>query len=164
MIEMGPAQRLLSRLAAGALALGLCIAPQLAAAGHTGASAIRECRMTVGKPIVQSCVRSKVLQHGGHPRSHVQACRTHATPSVRSCVQQTVPHLVEHCRETVGRPAVRACIQERMRTVGGRPYDFIDQCRLSVAPAMRACVRRAAAGPQLIGRAPIEAKLSVPLS
>jgi hypothetical protein len=117
----------------------------LQAAVLSGASAVRECRATVGRPIVQACVRSKVLNEGGRPRAHVRACRTDAMPAVRACIQRTVPHIVEHCRQTVGRPMVRACVQDRVLGEGGPPRRFVEQCRQSISWAVRACVWRSAA-------------------
>jgi hypothetical protein len=43
-------------------------------------AAIENCRMTVGKPIVQACMRAS----GG--AGNLEACRTKATPQVRACV------------------------------------------------------------------------------
>lgn len=119
------------------------IPPQ--AAAHTGASAVKECRATVGRPIVSGCVRSRVLHQGGAPRTHVRACRIDAIPAVRACVQRTVPHLVENCRQAVGRPMVQACVRSRVQGEGGPPDRFVEQCRLSISWAVRACVWRSAA-------------------
>lgn len=49
-----------------------------AAFALTQEAAIEQCRMSVGKPIVMSCMRG-----GG---GSLEACRTKATPAVRSCV------------------------------------------------------------------------------
>jgi hypothetical protein len=136
--------RLLAGLAGGLLMSVVTMIPQQAEA-HSGASAVMECRSTVGKPIVQACVRSKVRHLGGKPRAHVRACRTEAIPAVRACIQQTVPHLVQHCRDTVGRPMVQACVKNRVQSDGGTPDRLIEQCRLSVSWAVRACVWRSAA-------------------
>jgi hypothetical protein len=131
-------------LAAGSLAFVITMVPPQAVA-HSGASAVKECRMTVGKPIVQACVRSRVQHQGGKPRNYVRACRTDATPAVRACVQRTVPHLVEHCRNTIGRPMVQACVRDRVQSDGGPPGRFVEPCRLSISWAVRACVWRSAA-------------------
>jgi len=144
--------RLLAGLASGLLMSAGAMSP-LHAAMHSGASAVRECRATVGRPIVQACVRSKVQHRGGKPRAHVRACRINAIPAVRACIQRTVPHLVEHCRQTVGRPMVKACVKDRMQGEGGPPDRFVEQCRLSISWAVRACVwRSAAAAPAGEGR------------
>ena len=131
-------------LAAGLLAFVITMVPPQAAA-HSGASAVKECRMTVGKPIVQACVRSRLQHQGGKPRNYVRACRTDAIPAVRACIQRTVPHLVENCRNTVGRPMVQACVRDRVQSHGGPPDRFVEQCRLSISWAVRACVWRSAA-------------------
>ena len=141
-LRMG--RRLLASLAGGLLMSLVTMIPQQAAA-HSGASAVRECRSTVGRPIVQACVRSKLQREGGKPRAHVRACRIDAIPAVRACIQGTVPHLVEHCRQTVGRPMVQACVQNRMQDEGGPRHRFVEQCRLSISWAVRACVWRSAA-------------------
>ena len=137
-------RRLLAGLAGGLLMSVVTVIP-LQAAVHSGASAVRECRANVGRPIVQACVRSRVQHQGGLPRAHVRACRTDAIPAVRGCIQRTVPHLVEHCRQTVGRPMVRACVQDRVQGEGGPPHRFVEQCRLSISWVVRACVWRSAA-------------------
>ncbi|MDO9061305.1 MAG: hypothetical protein Q7U92_20100 [Bradyrhizobium sp.] len=140
------------QLAAGLLTFVVSMIP-LPSAAHSGASAVKECRSTVGKPIVQACVRSRIRHQGGKPRSHVRTCRTDAIPAVRACVQRTVPHLVENCRQTVGRPMVQACVRSRVQSDGGPPDRFVEPCRLSISWAVRACVwRSAAVTPAAAGR------------
>jgi hypothetical protein len=139
-----PAGSVSTGLAAGLLTFAVSMVP-LQALAHSGASAVKQCRMTVGKPIVQACVRSRMQYQGGKPRNYVRACRTDAIPAVRACIQRTVPHLVENCRSTVGRPMVQACVRNRVQTDGGPPNRFVEQCRLSISWAVRACVWRSAA-------------------
>lgn len=144
--------RLLAGIAAGWLLSLVVMMPQPAVA-HSGASAVMECRSTVGRPIVQACVRSKLQHEGGQPRDHVRGCRVDAIPAVRACIQRTVPHFVEHCRQTVGRPMVQACVRSRMQREGGPGNRFVEQCRLSISWAVRACVwRSSAATPMGEGR------------
>ena len=119
--------------------------PQVSVAAHSGASAQRECRASVGRPIVQTCVRSKLQLIGGQRRHHVASCRADASPAVRACVERTVPHIIAHCRETVGRPMVQACVQKRHLREGGSPRYFVETCRMSISWAVRACVSRTAA-------------------
>ncbi|MDP3690746.1 hypothetical protein [Bradyrhizobium sp.] len=138
-------KRLLAVVAGGLVISGVAMVMPPRAAAHSGASAVKECRATVGKPIVQACVRSRVQHQGGKPRNYVRACRTDAIPAVRACIQRTVPQLVENCRKTVGRPMVQACVRNRMQSDGGPPDRFIEQCRLSISWAVRACVWRSAA-------------------
>lgn len=140
---LGMGKRHLAGLAVGSLIAVAMIPPQ--AAAHSGASAVKECRSTVGKPIVQACVRSRAQHEGGNPRKYVRGCRTDAIPAVRACVQRTVPHLVENCRNTVGRPMVQACVRNRVQSDGGPPDRFVEQCRLSISWAVRACIWRSAA-------------------
>jgi hypothetical protein len=130
--------------AAGVLLAVLTMQPQGASA-HSGASAMAHCRATIGRPIVQTCVQSKIRHSGGLRRQHVAACRQEARPAVRACVQRTVPHLVEHCRATVGRPMVQACVRDRVQREGGPGHRFVEHCRSSVSRAVRICVRRSAA-------------------
>jgi hypothetical protein len=133
----GLAGRVLGVLALAALA-------QTAHARHTGASATKECRETVGRPIVHACVRSKLQHVGGKRHHHVPACREDARPAVRACIERTVPHVVAYCRKTVGRPMVRACVQNRIQREGGPPGQFVEGCRMSISWAVRACVSRTA--------------------
>jgi hypothetical protein len=122
----------------------LAIFPQTSNARHSGASAVKECRATVGRPIVLACVGSKLQHVGGQRQRHIPACRADAAPAVRACVERTVPHIVAHCRETVGRPMVQACVQNRIQKQGGSPRQFVDGCRMSISWAIRACVLRTA--------------------
>jgi hypothetical protein len=122
----------------------LTVFPQTSNAWHSGASAQKECRETVGRPIVHACVRSKLQHVGGKRHHHVPTCRADATPAVRACVERTVPHIVAHCRETVGRPMVQACVQNRMQREGGPPRHLVEACRMSISWAVRACVSRTA--------------------
>ena len=107
-----------AKLAAVCILMPPTLQPQ-ANAAHSGASAQKECRATVGRPIVHACVRSKLQHVGGTRRHHVWTCRADAKPAVRACVERTVPHIVAHCRETVGRPMVQACVQDRAEKEGG---------------------------------------------
>jgi hypothetical protein len=148
-------KRLLGLCAAALLAGGLILVafPEASLAAHSGASAQRECRASVGRPIVRACVRSKLQHVGGKPHHHVVSCRADASPAVRACVERTVPHIVAHCRETVGRPMVRACVQKRIQSEGGSPRLFVEGCRLSISWAVRTCVSRTAlASPAALGR------------
>ena len=124
--------------------LVLAALSEAAHARHTGASAMKECRATVGRPIVHACVRSKLQYVGGKRHHHVPACRADAAPAVRACVERTVPHIVAHCRETVGRPMVQACVQNRIQREGGPPRQFFEGCLMSISWAVRACVSRTA--------------------
>ncbi|TYO66080.1 CHAT domain-containing protein [Bradyrhizobium hipponense] len=54
-----------------------------AAAALTKEAALENCRMTVGKPIVQACMRAGGGPAGG---ANLEACRAKATPQVRACV------------------------------------------------------------------------------
>jgi hypothetical protein len=130
--------------AAGLLLLVLAIQPE-AASAHSGASAMAHCRATVGAPIVRACVQSKIRHSGGMRRHDIATCRQDARPAVRVCVQRTVPHIVEHCRMSVGRPMVQACVRDRVQRDGGPGRRFVEDCRLSVSWAVRTCVWRSAA-------------------
>jgi hypothetical protein len=115
--------------------------------GRAGlAGAIARCRDTVGRPIVQACMRAQ--GHGGA----FERCRMRIAPRVRACVRSTMiavyghanfRRAIQHCRLSVGRPIVRACM-------GGRRFDRRDwsrgdelaACRAKASPSVRACVRR----------------------
>ena len=139
-------RRSLAAFVAGLLVVAVTMLPRGASA-HSGASAMAHCRATVGRPLVQACVHSKIQHLGGLRRHHVGACRQDARPAVRACVQHTVPHLVAHCRATVGRPMVQACVRDSVQREGGAGHRFVAQCRSSVSWAVRTCVRRAAEVP-----------------
>src|SRR5262245_54240225 len=70
--------RLPSRFCAGIILIGALVGAQ-PAAGLTIDQARENCRATVGRPIVQSCMRS-----GG---GNIEACRAKASPKVHACVQ-----------------------------------------------------------------------------
>ena len=128
---------------AGLLLVAVAMQPR-AASAHSGASAVAHCRATVGRPIVQACMQSKIQHFGGARRHHVATCRQDAKPAVRACVQRTVPHLVEHCRATVGRPMVQACT--RSCGEGRRPAASVRRALPFVDFLGRAGVRLARRG------------------
>src|SRR5262245_43007376 len=78
--------------AAGATALVLAFADR--ALALTMEDAIENCRNTVGRPIVQACMRG-----GG---SSMEACRARATPQVKECVQAALNKA--HGRANVATP------------------------------------------------------------
>ena len=61
------------------LALALLLVSAGSAAALTKEAALENCRMSVGKPIVQACMRA-----GGG--ANLEACRAKASPQVRACV------------------------------------------------------------------------------
>ena len=105
--------------------------------------AMEHCRQTVGRPIVQACMKS-----GGNGAA-LEACRTQASPRVRACVREGLiaaygrtnfQGAIEHCRLTVGRPIVQACLGGRRAGVEGS-FD-LEACRARASPSVRACVRK----------------------
>jgi hypothetical protein len=105
--------------------------------------AMEHCRQTVGRPIVEAC-----LKNGGNGAA-VEACRTQASPRVRACVRAGLiaaygrtrfQETIEHCRLTVGRPIVQACLGGRRTGVEGS-ID-LETCRAKVSPRVRACVQK----------------------
>lgn len=50
---------------------------------------IMNCRLTVGKPIVQACVRERISSAGAFDTSHFFECRKNAFAPVRACVWRT---------------------------------------------------------------------------
>lgn len=63
-------------------AIGAFLSVAMSAAAHADHNAIvQRCRMTVGKPIVQSCMRSG--------QGDMTSCRQKATPAVKRCVMRS---------------------------------------------------------------------------
>jgi hypothetical protein len=105
--------------------------------------AMEHCRQTVGRPIVETCMRS------GGSGAALEACRTQASPRVRACVRAGLiaaygrirfRETIEHCRLTVGRPIVQACLGGRRARVEGS-FD-LEACRAKASPRVRACVQK----------------------
>ncbi|OKO75257.1 CHAT domain-containing protein [Bradyrhizobium sp. AS23.2] len=65
------------------LALAVLLGSTGSAAALTKEAAIENCRMTVGKPIVQACMRAGGGPAGG---ANLEACRAKASPQVKACV------------------------------------------------------------------------------
>jgi CHAT domain-containing protein len=65
------------------LALSILLGTTGAAAALTKEAAIENCRMTVGKPIVQACMHAGGGPAGG---ADLEACRAKASPHVKACV------------------------------------------------------------------------------
>jgi hypothetical protein len=110
------------------------------------------CRQTAGRPIFQRCMSDRGLG------ADLRACQTGATPPVRTCVRRSliatygqakVEGMIEHCRQTVGRPLVQGCMGGARAAVDGvSSAPDRETCRAKAAPQVRACVRRAfSAGP-----------------
>ncbi|MDR3466544.1 MAG: CHAT domain-containing protein [Xanthobacteraceae bacterium] len=67
------------------LLVALVVAAPRAFAIDTDAM-IERCRESVGKPIVQACVRAKVMRSGGSWQQYVEGCRPNAKDAVQACV------------------------------------------------------------------------------
>jgi hypothetical protein len=115
-----------------------CVQAAMARGDKNVHAAIVHCREKVGRPIVGACMG----EHG--KGAQLEACRARASPSVRACVRRSMiatvgrarfRQTVEHCRQTVGRPIVRACM-------GGNRGASLHACRAQAFPKVRACVRR----------------------
>lgn len=65
------------------LALAILLGSTGSAAALTKEAAIENCRMTVGKPIVQACMQA---QGGRRAGADIEGCRAKASPQVRACV------------------------------------------------------------------------------
>ena len=50
---------------------------------------------------------------------------------------------IESCRATIGRPVVRACIQQKLQSEGGFPQQHLPGCRATASPAVRSCFQTA---------------------
>lgn len=107
--------------------------------------ALDRCRQTVGKPLVQACLGRQWDRSNSHD---LAVCRNRARPYVRICVRRAmiaafgrskVEQTIERCRQAVGRPIVRACVDQRG---SGNPSAQLEACRVRARPHVRACVRR----------------------
>lgn len=122
-----------------ALLMALTLAGVAPASASTFEQTVEHCRNTIGRPIVDACMnaRGKGVE--------LDACRLEAAPKVRTCVQEAtagdggranLANAIAHCRNTVGRPIVEACLGAQ-----GHGAAF-EQCRTKASPNVRACVRR----------------------
>ena len=55
----------------------------------------------------------------------------------------TANEALENCRASIGRPVVRACVQQRMQRDGGFPQQHVPGCRQIATPAVRSCFQNA---------------------
>ncbi len=115
--------------------------------------AIERCRQTVGRPIVKACMWSRrwdvTGQSGG---ADLNACKAWATPRVRACVRTAmtaaygrakVERTIEHCRQTLGRPIVKACMSGVLNDAKDtNRAAALEACRARATPQVRSCVRR----------------------
>jgi hypothetical protein len=53
-----------------------------------------------------------------------------------------VDQAMQRCRESVGKPAFRACMQTRWQAGGGPPQQYRDACIASARPVVQACVTK----------------------
>ena len=60
----------------------------------------------------------------------------------RAAPPLTVDQATAHCRETVGKPTVHACVQARKKAGGGPVEQLREACRASARPAVQACVAK----------------------
>ena len=65
------------------LTLAILLGSTGSAAALTKEAAIENCRMTVGRPIVQACMQAGGGRRGG---ANLEACRAKASPKVKACV------------------------------------------------------------------------------
>ena len=70
------------------LAIAFLLGSAGSAAALTQEAALENCRMTVGRPIVQACMHAGGGRGpmGGGGGANLEACRAQATPKVRACV------------------------------------------------------------------------------
>jgi hypothetical protein len=103
-------------------------------------SALERCRETVGRPVVQACMR----QSG--PSRDLDACRGKAAPKVRACVRDGMiaaygrPNFlqtIQHCRQSIGQPMVQTCM------IGVGKGSDLEACQAQATPEVQACVQKA---------------------
>lgn len=114
-------------------------APALAA---TAAETLANCRLTVGRPVVQACIQQRLHAVGGIPEQHVSQCREKASPAVKGCFQEAMKDVIQSCRLTVGKPIVQACVRERIASEGGFVPEQFHECRKNAFAPVRACIWR----------------------
>ena len=99
---------------------------------------IESCRDRIGRPLVEDCLAAR------GKTADFDACREEASPQVRGCVQDRMADIparlsrqvaIAHCRQSVGRGIVDACMQKR-----GVSAD-LGSCRRKAVSNVRACVR-----------------------
>ena len=109
-----------------------------AAQAQTVQRLIESCRDRVGRPIVEDCLAAR------GKTADFDACREEASPQVRGCLQDRMADTparlsrqvaIAHCRQSVGRGIVDACMQKR-----GVSAD-LGSCRRKAVSNVRACVR-----------------------
>jgi CHAT domain-containing protein len=84
------------------VAVGFLIGPAGSAFALSKEAAIENCRMKVGKPIVQACMRAS----GG--AGNLEACRAKATPPVKACVMAALNAANERANVAVAIPTEAA--------------------------------------------------------
>jgi len=115
-----------------------CVNGAIANGDNNVHRAIAHCRQTVGRPIVEHCMSEQGR------RTELEECRATASRSVRACVRGAmiavhgydhIHQAIRYCRQTVGRPIVRACMRND-------PWADFPTCRARASPKVRACLQR----------------------
>jgi hypothetical protein len=102
--------------------------------------ALANCRLTIGRPVVRACVHEHLLAQGGLPSQYIAACKVRATPAVKGCFQSAMADVIADCRQSIGKPIVQACVKQRISAEGQFRIEFVEGCRKSAIPAVKACV------------------------
>ncbi len=76
----------LGGLSGHVVSVGLLLASVNSAFALTKEAAIENCRMSVGRPIVQACMMALGGMRGPNGEANLASCRAKATPQVRACV------------------------------------------------------------------------------
>lgn len=137
------------------------------AAALTVEQAREQCRESVGRPFIMSCMARRPA--GAGREIALEACRAQVFPQVRACVMRTMgaangrPNLTEglarmpqvsapvirkgeklsmdqaiaRCRESVGRPLVMSCMRSQ------RGQGSVEGCKKQAYPQVKACVMNA---------------------
>jgi hypothetical protein len=115
-----------------------CVHGAMAKGGTDVQRAIAHCRQSVGRTFVEACMSAQ------GKLAELESCRARASPRVRACVRKSmiavyghahVRQAIQHCRQTVGRPIVQACM-------GGNHGAHLQACRAQASPKVRACVQK----------------------
>ncbi len=132
-----------ARLAAALVMLsGISFGASDAALAATAAEALANCRLTVGRPVVQACIQQRLHAVGGMAEQHVSQCREKASPAVKGCFQNAMKDVIQNCRLTIGKPIVQACVRERISSAGAFDTSHFFECRKNAFAPVRACIWR----------------------
>ena len=96
-----------------------------AASPLTVDQATERCRASVGKPIVQGCVRGKVQASGGPPQKYIQGCMPTARPAVQACVAKMMASSGNGAQGNTAVSATAAPTRDDLKSVTTENVGFV---------------------------------------